>query len=345
MQESGHIYDKKFDTCITKETFIEKYPEAIAGLHEFCGTTAKGLPKACDEQKNMICQDRECRCTKDFYPVESTPAYCESKQVFVKKHNLTSYKVIHGVYCYNNYDCITGLICYRNKCACKYRCVYDETTQSCDCKEETEWWQDDRGQPLWKHRLFQIVIVVSICGIFFLLFCAKAIHSRHPLSSARKQHNPKIVYAPDEYKPVAEPYRIKYRMNPEPEQRRPSVSDPIDKDPKPSPSPFPTSPLSRSFKPGPKVVGSFSNVKDAIDWAKSQSEAMDSTSDLYKGGISSYDPSAPSDYSAPYVPSAPSDYSAPTITSTTAQIENPSYHDSDIETSNNLPDIYKPIIF
>ncbi|CAL4084189.1 unnamed protein product, partial [Meganyctiphanes norvegica] len=128
------FYDSEGNTCLTAKAYSEVYPnETLVGLNEFCGSK-ENLPKVCDENENMSCENSTCKCKREFYPVESNRT-CESKQSFAEANNLTSYKVMPGDYCYNDDDCITGLDCFKNVCACPYPCTYDNKTITCDCGE------------------------------------------------------------------------------------------------------------------------------------------------------------------------------------------------------------------
>ncbi|CAL4185849.1 unnamed protein product, partial [Meganyctiphanes norvegica] len=58
------LYDSESHSCLTKESYIEKYPELTkVGLSEFCGISPEGLPKVCDETTNMKCVNSKCKCT------------------------------------------------------------------------------------------------------------------------------------------------------------------------------------------------------------------------------------------------------------------------------------------
>ncbi|CAL4205510.1 unnamed protein product [Meganyctiphanes norvegica] len=81
---------------------------------------------------NMTCQDSRCKCTIELYPLEAN-RICESKGSYVTEHNLTSYKVMPGVYCYFDYDCITGLDWHDVTSACPHPCTFDNKTSACDC--------------------------------------------------------------------------------------------------------------------------------------------------------------------------------------------------------------------
>ncbi|CAL4064637.1 unnamed protein product [Meganyctiphanes norvegica] len=113
-----------------------------------------------------------CICYPGFYSDNKTKL-CRPKNEYIDANNLKQYKVLPGMFCHSDGDCIEGLYCKENFCQCPEPCVYNSTIESCDCGDyydSYEYW-DSHAHYVWQALVGSFLgLAISVGWCFAICF-------------------------------------------------------------------------------------------------------------------------------------------------------------------------------